>query len=90
MTLMAQVSAPTAVEPPGIGPFISRLAGYLLWTLSIGSVCGLLFIGVLMAVGRRRSSSLAADGVAGIPFVIGGLALGASAAPIVNGVLGGF
>ncbi len=45
--------------------------------------------GVMMAVGRRNRSSMAADGAAGIPWVLGGLTFGAIAALIVAFILPG-
>ena len=59
------------------------------WILILCGVAGLLACGIMMTVGRRNRSSFAADGAAGIPWVLGGLTLGAIAAVIVGAVLPG-
>jgi hypothetical protein len=80
---------PTPAPIPGMGPVADQFIGWLKWTLLVGGVAGLLVCGIMMAVGRRNRSSFAADGAAGIPWVLGGLALGAVAATIVGTVLKG-
>jgi hypothetical protein len=77
--------APTAI--PGMGPVADQFLGWLKWILVVGGVGGLLICGIMMAVGRRNRSAFAADGAAGIPWVLGGLALGAVAATIVGTVI---
>jgi hypothetical protein len=61
--------------------------GWMKWILVVCGVGGLLACGIMMAVGRRNRSAFAADGAAGIPWVLAGLTLGAIAAVIVAAVL---
>jgi hypothetical protein len=73
---------------PGLENVAPMFIGWLKWLLMFGGVAGLLICGIMMAVGRRNRSSFAAEGAAGIPWVLGGLALGMVAASIVTGILG--
>jgi len=58
----------------------SRVRALLLLPAALSAmVCG-----IMMAVGRRNRSSFAADGAAGIPWVLGGLTLGVIAAAVVS------
>ncbi|HEX6873648.1 MAG TPA: hypothetical protein VF163_21325 [Micromonosporaceae bacterium] len=89
--LMPTVDAPNP-DPtpiPGLAPVANMFVGWLKWVLIVGGVAGLIICGIMMVVGRRNRSSLAADGAAGIPWVLGGLTLGAVAAIIVSTVLPG-
>jgi len=43
--------------------------------------------GIMMVVGRRQRSAFAADGAAGIPWVLGGLTIGAIASIVASAVL---
>jgi hypothetical protein len=81
------VPTPTAVPIPGMDGMANTFIGWLRWVLIIGGVAGLLICGIMMAVGRRGRSTLAADGAAGVPWVLGGLLLGSVAAFIVSAVL---
>ncbi len=78
---------PNATPIPGMTAAANLFIGWLKWVLIVGGVGGLIICGIMMAVGRRNRSSFAADGAAGIPWVLGGLALGAVAATIVGTVL---
>jgi hypothetical protein len=72
---------------PGLEGVASDFISWLRWLLMIGGVAGLLICGIMMAVGRRNRSAYAAEGASGIPWVIGGLALGMVATSIVAGIL---
>ena len=80
---------PTSQPIPGLANVAPRFIGWLKWLLMVGGVIGLLICGAMMAIGRTNRSAYAAEGASGIPWVIGGLALGMVAASIVTGVLGG-
>ena len=80
---------PGPVAPPGLEALGNTFLGWTKWVLIICGVGGLMVCGIMMAVGRRNRSSFAADGAAGIPWVLGGLTLGAIAAVIVGAVLPG-
>ena len=51
--------------------------GWGKWTLIVGGVLGMFICGGMMILGRRNRSSTAVDGATGIPWVLGGLTLGA-------------
>ncbi len=85
------VAAPTPAPapPPGLDVAGNMFIGWMKWILIVCGVGGLTACGIMMAVGRRNRSAFAADGAAGIPWVLGGLTLGAIAAVIVGAVLPG-
>jgi len=80
---------PAPSPPPGLGTLGDTFIAWMTWILRICGVAGLMACGVMMAVGRRNRSAMAADGAAGIPWVLGGLTLGAIAALIVAFILPG-
>lgn len=81
------VPNPAPLAPDGLGDFGNMFLGWMKWVLMIGGVAGLLACGIMMAVGRRNRSSLAADGAAGIPWVLGGLTLGSMGAIVVGAIM---
>ena len=85
----AVAGPPTPVAPPGLQELGDTFLSWLTWILRICGVGGLIACGVMMAVGRRNRSAMAADGAAGIPWVLGGLTLGAIATLIVAFILPG-
>jgi hypothetical protein len=87
--LAPPLSAPVPSPPPGLGELGDTFLSWMAWILRICGVAGLMACGVMMAVGRRNRSAMAADGAAGIPWVLGGLTLGAIAALVVAFVLPG-
>jgi len=78
---------PPPSPPPGLDAVGNMFLGWLKWILIVCGVGGLFACGIMMAVGRRNRSAFAADGAAGIPWVLGGLTLGAIGAVIVGVVL---
>jgi hypothetical protein len=78
---------PGPAAPPGLEAMGNTFVSWMKWILILTGVAGLLACGIMMTVGRRNRSSFAADGAAGIPWVLGGLTLGAVAAVIVGAVL---
>lgn len=73
--------------PPGLDAVGNLFIGWMKWILILAGVGGLLVCGIMMAVGRRNRSAFAADGAAGIPWVLAGLTCGAVAAVVVGAVL---
>ncbi len=80
---------PTPAPIPGLGDVANTFLGWAKWTLIIAGVLGMMICGGMMILGRRNRSSTAVDGAAGIPWVLGGLTVGAIAATIVGAVLPG-
>ncbi|NAZ81034.1 hypothetical protein GTR02_04290 [Kineococcus sp. R8] len=75
---------PPAVAPPGVGEKVTTLLGWAKWGGLIAGIVGLLACGIMMAVGRRNRSSMAADGASGIPWVLAGLTVVSFSASIVS------
>jgi hypothetical protein len=78
---------PAPQEIPGLGTVATMFLGWGKWALIVGGVLGMFICGGMMILGRRNRSSTAVDGATGIPWVLGGLTLGAVAATIVGAVL---
>jgi len=78
---------PAPTEIPGLGPDASLFLSWGKWALRVGGVLGLMICGGMMILGRRNRSSTAVDGASGIPWVLGGLTIGAIAATIAGTVL---
>jgi len=78
---------PAPAAPAGLDELGNLFISWMKWILRVGGLGGLLACGIMMAVGRRNRSSFAADGAAGIPWVLGGLTLGAAGALIVGAVM---
>lgn len=78
---------PPAVPIPGLddpkGPLYT-IIGWGKWLMFFLGFIGLLMCAAQMAIGRRNSHRFAADGAAGIPWVLGSLALTAVAAGVVG------
>lgn len=85
--IVTEVPNPGPIAPDDLGAFGNLFLGWMKWVLMIGGVAGLFACGIMMTIGRRNRSSLAADGAAGIPWVLGGLTLGAIGATVVGAVL---
>lgn len=78
------IPTPTPIAPPGLENLGNTFIGWLKWILVISGVAGLMICGLMMTIGRRNRSAMAADGAVGIPWVLGGLTVGAVAALIVG------
>ncbi len=68
---------------------MNTIIGWGKWIVMCLGVIGLLICAAQMAIGRRNRHSFAADGAAGIPWVLGGVALSAIAAGLVGVFLQG-
>ncbi len=82
--LASGVPNPKPVAPPGLSRRVGALLGWWKWGSLVAGVFGLIACGAMMAVGRRNRSTLAADGAAGIPWVLAGLTLIALSSGIVG------
>ncbi|MEV0650090.1 hypothetical protein AB0I28_33010 [Phytomonospora sp. NPDC050363] len=74
----------TPIPIPGLQELSGKLLGWAKWTLMLAGVLGLMICGGMMILGRRNRSSTAVDGAVGIPWVIGGLTVGAIATFVVG------
>jgi hypothetical protein len=82
--LAGSIPNPAPSAPPGLSSSISTLLAWWKWGALIAGVFGLIGCGAMMAIGRRSRSAMAADGAAGIPWVLAGLTLISLAAGIVG------
>lgn len=78
---------PEPQVPPGLQQKTDLLLGWLKWGGTLAGTAGIMISGIMMAVGRRNRSSMAADGASGVPWVLGGCSLVAIAAGVVGAVL---
>jgi len=78
------VPDPAPAPPPGLTGPVSTILGWVKWGAVIAGSVGLTVCAVMMMAGRRGRSSAAADGAAGIPWVLLGLMLAAASSAIVG------
>lgn len=82
--IAAGVPNPAPAAPtPQLAADMSTIIAWGKWMVMIAGVIGLLICGGQMAIGRRNRHSFAADGAAGIPWVLGGISLATIAAAVV-------
>jgi hypothetical protein len=78
---------PPAAPDPAVSRSVNTILGWVKWGALIAGSLGLTMCAVKMMVGHRNRSTFAADGAAGIPWVLGGLSLAAAGAGIVGVLL---
>jgi hypothetical protein len=78
------LSNPSPTAPGDVTAQWSKVMGLAKWAAFAAGAVGLVAAGVMMSLGRLHRSNAAADGAAGIPWVIGGLSTVALAVPLVN------
>jgi hypothetical protein len=87
VSFLADPPNPAPTPIPGLSPVADMFVGWGKWVLIVGGVLGMFVCGGMMILGRRNRSSTAVDGASGIPWVLGGLTLGAVGAAVVGVVL---
>ncbi|MCI0690046.1 MAG: hypothetical protein L0Y54_22845 [Sporichthyaceae bacterium] len=77
-------------QPPTseLGAVMNTWVGYAKFFALFAGVIGLIICAGMMAIGRRNRSTMAADGLSGVPWVVGGISLVALAVGIVTQVAG--
>jgi hypothetical protein len=75
---------PPPTPPPGLTTQVRTILGWMKWGTVIAGVIGLTICALMMMVGRRSRSTVAADGAAGIPWVLLGLMLASASSAIVG------
>jgi hypothetical protein len=84
LPLAAGVPNPAPKAPPGLRGPVNTVLAWGKWGVLICGVAGMLLCGAKMAIGHRNRATFAADGAAGIPWILGGLSLAAVASGIVG------
>lgn len=86
--LPQQIPNPEPEAPEGLDELGENLISWLKWITTIAGFGGLLWCGIMMAIGRRNRSAMAADGATGIPWVVAGLSTVAFGFGVVSMVVG--
>lgn len=86
--LPQQIDNPDPEAPEGLDELGNNLISWLKWITTIAGFGGLLWCGIMMAIGRRNRSAMAADGATGIPWVVAGLSTVAFGFGVVTMVVG--
>lgn len=68
----AQFTAPTSVEPPGVGPLYNLAGGWGVWIGGASLVLTFIGTGIAVIVGRRNRSQGSADAMSHVPWMFGG------------------
>lgn len=82
--IAVRVPNPAPALVPGLATPVNTIISWGKWLVMVMGVIGLLICGGQMAIGRRNRHSFAADGAAGIPWVLGGISLATIAASVVT------
>lgn len=85
--ILAQDLNPQPQAPPGLGPQVNSFLGWMMWIGLAAGIGGFMASGIMMSVGRRNRSAMAADGAAGIPWNVAGLALVGLAVSLASAIL---
>lgn len=91
-TILSPPDAVAATEPdpqapPGLQDKTNLILGWLKWGGITTGVAGFMIVGIMMTVGRRNRSSMAADGASGLPWVLAGLSIISIAGGLVVAIL---
>lgn len=82
--LTAVVPDPAPAAPPGLAEPARLFISWMKWIGIIAGLFGFGMCAIMMILGRRNRSSMAVDGAAGLPWVLGGLSTLSLAAGIVG------
>jgi drug/metabolite transporter (DMT)-like permease len=84
---LIQAPNPAPVAPPGAASLGTDIISWFKWVALIAGVAGLIACGIMMMIGRRNRSSMAADGASGIPWAVGGLMVVSLASVVVSAII---
>lgn len=85
--LAENVPNPEPAPPPGTRALFGDWISWGKYVAMFAGVIGLIACSVMMSLGRRNRHHMAADGAAGIPWVVAGLSLASLAVGIVTTVM---
>lgn len=66
---------PKPEAPPGMEKVFGGWVGWAKWIAVMSGILGLIACGIMMMLGRRNRSHLAAEGASGIVWVIAGISV---------------
>jgi hypothetical protein len=78
------VPDPAPAAPTDVTSDIDTLLSWWKWAAIVAGVFGLIGCGIMMMIGRRNRSSMAAEGASGVPWVLFGLTLVVLSSGIVS------
>lgn len=81
------VPDPPPSPPPGFSGPIGMIFAWIKWGAIAAGMFGMSACGLMMILGRRNRSTLAADGASGIPYVLLGLMVVSAGSAIVGAFL---
>ncbi len=84
LNVLAAPPNPAPAPPPGLEGPTTMFLSWLKWGAIIAGSVGFTLSAIMMIVGRRNRSSMAADGASGLPWIIGGLSITSIAAGVVG------
>ncbi len=87
LDLLALVDNPEAKPPPGLGPVVNTILGWTKWLAISFGVGGVFVIAIMMMIGRRNRSQMAADGMSALPWIVGGFLLIGVAATVADALV---
>jgi len=79
----------TPIPIPGMGQQMTNWIGYAKTIGIAAGVIGLIICAIMMMIGRRNRSHLAAEGATGVVWVVAGLSVAAMAPGLVSALMGG-
>ncbi len=81
LVLLQDIPTAESIAPPGLGPVFEAVLSWTKWIAGAAGLGGIFVIAIMMMIGRRNRSQLAADGMSALPWIVGGFILiGISAA----------
>lgn len=75
LVAMEGLDNPGAQAPPGLGDVATLILSYTKWIAGTLGVIGVIVIAIMMMIGRRNRSQMAADGLSALPWIVGGFLL---------------
>jgi len=75
-------------SPPGLGPVMSTILAWTKWIAIFCGIGGIFVIAIMMMIGRRNRSQMAADGMSALPWIVGGFLLIGLSATLAETLVG--
>lgn len=89
LVLADPIPDPNPAPPPGMKNTFSNWISWAKYLGMVAGAIGLIACGIMMMIGRRNRSHLAAEGAGGIVWVIAGISTVTLAVSVVTQMMGG-